>query len=216
MRFFGLKYVHRRFYKGRRGHSVRVALTQPTLTRFAVDQRCGDAIFHTTIRRRSHLRLSLAPSPELSWVVVSKVTGCGWQNAAPGLTGSAFDESEEVGVQGIGINGQHPMRKAGIGLQRAVLQKLNGLVRSICDRNDLIVLTMQDQRRHTDRLQVLGLVGFRKGLDAVVVGLCAAHHALTPPIVNDPFMYGRTFAVETIERPSRNVAEELRAIGGKC
>ncbi|KAI1690643.1 ATP dependent DNA ligase domain-containing protein [Ditylenchus destructor] len=31
-----------------------------------------------------------------------------------------------------------------------------------------------------------GEVGLREGLDAIVMGLCAAHHALTPPIVDQP------------------------------
>lgn len=78
---------------------------------------------------------------------------------------SALDEGQQVGVQQIGIDGEHAMRETGIGLQRAVFQQLHRLVSGVGDRNDLVVFTVQNKRRNADILQVLGLVGFREGLE---------------------------------------------------
>jgi len=74
----------------------------------------------------------------------------------------SLDEGQKVGVQDIGIDGQHAVRQAGIGLQCAVFQKLDRLQGSIRDRNDLVVFAVQHQRRNGDRLQVFGLISFRE------------------------------------------------------
>ncbi len=47
------------------------------------------------------------------------------------------------------------------------------------------VVTVRDEHRDVDLLQVFGEVGLRESLDAIVVGFRAAHHALAPPIVDD-------------------------------
>ncbi len=56
----------------------------------------------------------------------------------------------------------------------------------IRDRHDLVVVAVHHQHRDVDPLQILGEVGLGEGLDAVVMRLGAAHHALTPPIVDHP------------------------------
>src|SRR5437588_10054869 len=45
--------------------------------------------------------------------------------------------------------------------------------------------------------------------------LGAAHHALTPPVLNDRLRGFHARPVEAIERPRRQFAIELRAIGGE-
>ena len=77
------------------------------------------------------------------------------------------------------------VRKTLVDLQRCLLQQLCREQRRIGDRHDLVVVAVHDERRHVDDLQILGEVGFREGLDAVVVGLGAAHHALPPPVLDD-------------------------------
>src|SRR5207249_115076 len=83
------------------------------------------------------------------------------------------------------------------------------------DRYDLIVVAVQDEDRCGDRLQIVGEIGLRECLDAVVMRLGCAHHALAPPVVDDALRYLRAGTVESIERPRWDVTEELRAIRGE-
>jgi hypothetical protein len=47
----------------------------------------------------------------------------GYRDRSPGTAPSlAFDENQQVGIDGIGIGGRHAVRKAHIGFQGAVLQ----------------------------------------------------------------------------------------------
>ena len=69
-------------------------------------------------------------------------------------------------------------------------------------RHDLVVLAVHHQHGDPDLLEVLGKIGLRKGDDAVVVRLGAAHHALTPPILDDTFGHLGAGPVETVERTS--------------
>ena len=81
------------------------------------------------------------------------------------------------------------------------------------DRHDLVVVAVHDERRHADDLQVFGEVGLREGLDAVMVGLGAAHHALAPPVPDDTLGCFGASPVEAVEGPTRDIEVELRAIG---
>src|SRR5690606_24775028 len=83
------------------------------------------------------------------------------------------------------------------------------------DRHDLIVVTVHNQRRHLGRFQVLGEVRLGESLDAVVVRLDAAHHALAPPVLYRSLGYFSTRPVEAVERAGWNIEEELGAIGGE-
>src|SRR2546426_190201 len=100
--------------------------------------------------RRSRLKLSMS----LMFVSVS---------------GASPDEAEQVGVDDLRIRRGHAVRKLRIGLQRALLQELDRQARAVVDRDDLIVLAVHDQRGDVDRLQIVGEVGLRERLDAVVV-----------------------------------------------
>jgi hypothetical protein len=48
-----------------------------------------------------------------------------------------------------------------------------------------------------------------------MVRLCAAHHPLAPPIVDDTLRHLGTGTVEAVERSGRHIAEELSAVGGE-
>lgn len=79
----------------------------------------------------------------------------------------------------------HAVREAGIGFQRAFFQELDRQHSGIGERHNLVVLPVQDERRHVDPRQVFREVGFGKGLDAIAVGLDPSHHALPPPVITD-------------------------------
>src|SRR5258707_903341 len=73
---------------------------------------------------------------------------------------------------------------------------------------------MHHQCGHRDFLQIRGEIGLGEGHDAVVVGLGPSHHALAPPVLDDAFRDFRSWPVKTVERARRQVAIELRPIGG--
>src|SRR4029453_5696673 len=85
----------------------------------------------------------------------------------------------------------------------------------IGERNDLIVIPMHHQRRNADRLEILGEISLRERLNAVVMRLGAAHHALAPPVVDHGLRHLRSGAVKSVERPAREISIDLRAIGGE-
>jgi hypothetical protein len=107
----------------------------------------------------------------------------------------------------------HAVRQARIDLQRGLGQQLGRQRRGVGDRHDLVVVAVQHERGHVDLLQVLGEVGLRERLDAVVVRLDGARHALHPPVLADAFGDLRAGAVVAVER-QRDVAVELGAIAG--
>src|SRR5699024_11955545 len=65
-------------------------------------------------------------------------------------------------------------------------------------------------------LQVLREVSFREGLDAIVMGLGAANHALAPPVLDQALADLCSLAVEAVERPGGDVEIKLRAVLGEC
>ncbi|MCY1187251.1 hypothetical protein D9M73_282130 [compost metagenome] len=97
------------------------------------------------------------------------------------------------------------MGQAGVGFQRALFEQLDGQVRRIGDRHDLVVFAVQHQGRHVDGLQVVGKVGFREGFDAVVLRLGPTIHALAPPVVDDRLGDFRARAIEAIEGTARKI-----------
>ncbi|MNV47621.1 hypothetical protein D3C71_1394950 [compost metagenome] len=72
---------------------------------------------------------------------------------------------------------------------------------------------MHDQSRYGDRPQVIGEVGFGEGLDALIVGICRAGHALPPPVLDHARRNSRTRAVEAVERATGNIQIKLRPVG---
>src|SRR5262245_22528436 len=95
------------------------------------------------------------------------------------------DEGEQVGVHDVGMGGAHAVRKLLVDFQRSTPEQLDREQCRVGDRHDLVVVAMHHERRYVDDLQILGEVGLRERLDPVVVRLCAPHHALAPPILDD-------------------------------
>src|SRR2546428_13605287 len=73
---------------------------------------------------------------------------------------------------------------------------------------------MHHQYRDSDLLEVFGEIGLREGDDSVVVRLRAAHHALTPPVLDDGLRGLRARAVVAVEGTRSHIAIEAWAIGG--
>src|SRR3546814_15945631 len=82
-------------------------------------------------------------------------------------------------------------------------------------RHNLIILAVNDQHRHFDGLQVLGKVGFRKGLDTPITSLDAPHHPLPPPIVNQAIRDVRFRTVHAVAWSNRYNERVLRAVRGE-
>lgn len=61
------------------------------------------------------------------------------------------------------------MREALVDFRDAVLQKLSLKFRCILVGHDLVIITVDDQRRHGDGLEVVGLLGLRAGLDTIIM-----------------------------------------------
>src|SRR4029079_1470266 len=100
--------------------------------------------------------------------------------------------------------------------QPSVLEQLDPDQGGISDRNDLVVIAMQQKHRHIDRLQVFGEVGLRKGLDAVVVSLDPTLHPLAPPVPDNALDRLNTRSVEAVERTLSDIEIKLGTVGGEA
>ena len=71
-------------------------------------------------------------------------------------------------------------------------------------RNNLVIVALHHERWHRDRFQIVRLVCLGERLDAFVMCQRAAHHPLTPPILDDPLrwlrarMLGETLPIRPI------------------
>ena len=77
------------------------------------------------------------------------------------------------------------MRRTLDDFQRGTLDDLRRQQCRIRDGHNLIVVAVQDQRRHVELLQVLAEVSLREDLDAVVRALQAGLHAERPEGIAD-------------------------------
>jgi hypothetical protein len=77
-----------------------------------------------------------------------------------------------------------PVREAGIDFQRATLEQFDREQRGVFVRNNLIVVFVHHERRHVDVFQVFRLVRLGERFNSIVMGLCSAHHTLSPPILD--------------------------------
>src|ERR1035437_3109393 len=90
------------------------------------------------------------------------------------------EEGQQIGVELVLVRVGQTMGTAGIDLQRRVLDEFR---REHCrsrDRHDLIVIAVDDQRRHVDLLQVLSEIRLGEGFDGIEFVLETALHPLEP------------------------------------
>ena len=134
----------------------------------------------------------------------SSLTGATRVPVFPVPERSGLDKGQQVGVERVGVRGQHPVREARVRLQRAVLHQLASPgTRSVVGDN-LVAVTVHGQDRHADLLQVLAVVLADELRDTLVLTLRAAHHALTPPVRDDRLRRLHARLVEIVERPGRH------------
>src|SRR5262249_25491389 len=81
---------------------------------------------------------------------------------------SGLQELEEVCVDAVLEGRAHAVRRALVDLEPRVLDELRRLHGRRSDRNDLVVVAMQDERRNVDLREIGGLIRFGEGLDAEV------------------------------------------------
>ena len=100
---------------------------------------------------------------------------------------------------------------APVDLERGSCHQLGRQQGRVGDRDDLVVVAVDDQRRHVDPLQVLGEVGLGERLDAVVGALSAAS---CPAARTSRGRLARPWRPAGWRREGRaEILEELRAVG---
>src|SRR5262245_54525045 len=96
---------------------------------------------------------------------------------------SSSDEREQVGVDPFLVRRRQAVRRAGVVDFLCALDELRRFLRRVLDRNDLVVLSVQNQSRNVEFLEVLGEVGLGKRLDALIGVLRASLHAPEPELI---------------------------------
>ena len=92
--------------------------------------------------------------------------------------GCAFEEHQQILVNLLRMESEHPVRISGINFERCALEDLGGLERRIGDGHNLVVIAVHDERGNVHLLQVFGEIGFGESLDVVEARFGATHHAL--------------------------------------
>src|SRR5215213_2696828 len=123
----------------------------------------------------------------------------------------ALDECENVSVELVRLGLRQAVWAARIDLDLGALDDLRSLFRRRLDRNDLVVIAMDHERRLVDLLEILCVVDLGEFTDAVILTLDAAHHALKPEGFAQAFVDRRAISIKAIER-NGEILEELRAV----
>src|ERR1700685_156140 len=120
-------------------------------------------------------------------------------------------EREQRGIDFACASCTHPVWRTCDDFQRRVFDDFRGQETGVGDRNDLVGVTVQDQRRDIDLLEVPGEVGLGECLDAVVRTDDGNLHSLSPKRV--PHAFGNLCVrfVVAVEGQAQ-ILEELRAV----
>src|SRR5690348_5799190 len=102
--------------------------------------------------------------------------------ASPAL---GLDKGEDVGIHDIRVRRYHSVGEAWVDLEGSMLQQFCLQQRGVFVRYDLVVVALDHESWYRDRFQILRLVCLRESLNAFVMSERAAHHALTPPILDN-------------------------------
>ncbi len=81
------------------------------------------------------------------------------------------------------MRGREAVRRARIIDFLRALDEPGRFLRRVLDGNDLVVLTVHDQGRDVELLEVLGEIGLGEGLDAFIGVLEAGLHAPEPELI---------------------------------
>ncbi len=120
---------------------------------------------------------------------------------------SAFHEAEDLFVEAIALRDREPVVGTRVDLQGRALHQLG---RHFCrshERDDLIVVAVNEERRNVDFLEIFGKVGLREGLDALEGAPKSDLHALQPELGRHPFGNLRSRAIHPVERRGEVLVE---------
>src|SRR4030095_8062554 len=116
---------------------------------------------------------------------------------------SRLDEREQIGVDPILVRCRETVRRARVVDLLGALDESGRFPRRVLDGNDLVIFAVHDQRRNVELLEVLGEVGLRKGLNALVGVFGSGLHAPEPELIESTLGDLRTRAVGAVERDSQ-------------
>src|SRR5665647_1583528 len=80
-------------------------------------------------------------------------------------------------------------------------------------RQDLVIVAVDNQRRHVELLEVVGEISFGERLDAVEGVFVTGHYSLVPERVDHALRDLGTGPVSAEERAAGEILVELRAVG---
>jgi hypothetical protein len=124
-----------------------------------------------------------------------------------------LDEGEEVGVELVLGGVGEAVRAAGVDFESGAGDEFRRTESSGADGDDLIVISVDDERGDVEFLEVCGEVGFGEGFDAIVGALVAAHHALPPEGIDHALGGFGAGAVEAEEGSTGEVLVKLGTVG---
>jgi hypothetical protein len=87
---------------------------------------------------------------------------------------AALQECKQLRVDLVLDRGAHAVWRARNDFQRGALDQLRRKKRRVADGHDLIVVSMENECRHVELLEIFGEVRFGEGFDAIVSGLESA------------------------------------------
>src|SRR5688500_4347071 len=119
------------------------------------------------------------------------------------------DELQQIVVETILVGIGDAVRRARILDQLRAGDQLDRGAGGRIDRNDLVVIAVDDQRRHVEALEILGEVGGRERRDGIVGVLVAAEYTLHPERIDQALRRLGTRTVEAEERAGRYIAIKL-------
>jgi hypothetical protein len=101
------------------------------------------------------------------------------------MGGSGLQERQEVGVKEILVGCCQSVGSARVDLQNRAFDDFRGQSPGVINRHDLVSITVHDQCRHIEFLQIFVEVRFRELFDAIISGVKAHQHALCPECIPD-------------------------------
>src|SRR5215218_3319801 len=127
------------------------------------------------------------------------------------LLGLGPQEGQQISIHLILMRGRKAVRCTWIVDFLRPLDESGRLGCRVLDRDDLVVLAVHDQSRDIDLLEVLGEIGLREGLDALVGVLEAGLHAPEPELIQYALGDLSPGPIGTVEL-CRQVLVELRGV----
>jgi hypothetical protein len=91
-----------------------------------------------------------------------------------------LEEREQIRVDLVLVGGAQPVRCAGIDLELCLRRDLHRRLGLGADRHNLVVVAVDEERRHGHLLEILGLVRLGEHLNAVEDAFETGLHPLEP------------------------------------